>query len=200
MRDVMMNLSEGSQLDRDPTRLSVFVIASDSPNSIRWMTLAFVVTNQGITGHRRQSPRNQSHCALALADIQSLTLGPPTLLCSRDRNMRNLLIYLSALSSLSYDVRALHHSAAQLRDLMAYPKYEVSFLTELPLSASDADKAKVLGVEREEEWLNAKLLLGEKRRLSDGSTKVPTEVSVLPIQHLAHRADLPQRSAWRFSR
>jgi protein OS-9 len=90
--------------------------------------------------------------------------------------MRNLLIYLSALSSLS-PVFGFRHGAAQLRDLLAYPKYDVQFLNDLPVSASDAERAKSLGVEREEEWLSLFLSLGSRRRLSDGGETAASAVS-----------------------
>ena len=98
--------------------------------------------------------------------------------------MRNLIIYLGALSALSSTSSAVRHGAAQLRDLLAYPKYEVQFLNDLPVSASDADKAKSLGVEREDEWLHLRLGLHDRKRLSDGQDAGPSEVGNL---HLSAR-------------
>lgn len=100
--------------------------------------------------------------------------------------MRNLIIYLGALSALSSTSSAVRHGAAQLRDLLAYPKYEVQFLNDLPVSVSDADKAKSLGVEREDEWLHLRLGLHDRKRLSDGQAAGPSESEVGPL-HLSAR-------------
>lgn len=85
--------------------------------------------------------------------------------------MRNLYIFLSAVSSLTSSTAALRHSTHQLRDLFAFPKYEVDFLNDLPLSSSDASRAKSLGVENEEEWLRKSFQV-ERKRLGDGSEAV----------------------------
>ena len=88
--------------------------------------------------------------------------------------MRNLIIYLSALGALS-PALAVSHGAAQLRDLLAYPKYDVQFLNDLPLSDSDAARAKARGVETEDEWFDLRLSPNRKR-LGD-ATDTPVEVS-----------------------
>ncbi|WVR04729.1 hypothetical protein IAU60_001740 [Kwoniella sp. DSM 27419] len=79
---------------------------------------------------------------------------------------RNLLIYTLALSALAPS-HALRQGSHQLRDLYAYPKYDVQFLNDLPLAKSDAERCTVEGVSREEDWISARP--GTKRRLSDGS-------------------------------
>lgn len=66
-------------------------------------------------------------------------------------HMRNLAIYLAALATLSPGL-GLRHGSRQLRDLLAFPKYQIDFLNDLPLSASDADRCKAVGVEVEDEF------------------------------------------------
>ena len=94
-------------------------------------------------------------------------------LTSQLTTMRNLIIYISALCVLA-EGHAFDHGAAQLRDLLAHPKYEVQFLNDLPVSQSDADRANTLGLEREEEWLDLRLSL-DRQRVGDGMS-VPSEV------------------------
>jgi protein OS-9 len=89
--------------------------------------------------------------------------------------MRNLGIYLSALATLS-PALGVKHGAAQFRDLLAYPKYDVQFLNDLPISSGDAGRAETLGVETEDEWTRLHLDLHERKRLSDGSDVVPDAV------------------------
>ena len=89
--------------------------------------------------------------------------------------MRHVLIYSSALTALASTSVAIKHEAAQLRDLLSYPKYEIQFLNDLPLSTSDADRAKRKGVEREDEWF-ALRFSDARDRLSDGSETLPYEV------------------------
>lgn len=89
--------------------------------------------------------------------------------------MRYLHIYLAALGTLS-PTHAISHGAAQLRDLLAYPKYDVQFLNDLPLSHSDAEQAKTMGVETEDEWFDIKLQTRDRRRLGDGNDTPPAEV------------------------
>ena len=89
--------------------------------------------------------------------------------------MRNLIIYLSALVSLNPS-GALRSGSSQLRDLAAFPKYEVQFLNDLPLAASDADRCQTLGIEQEDDFLGLRIFLTERRRLSDG-TDVPSQVN-----------------------
>jgi protein OS-9 len=95
--------------------------------------------------------------------------------------MRNLIIYLSALGTLSPTL-AISHGAAQLRDLLAYPKYDVQFLNDLPLSHSDADRAERLGVETENEWLDLRLFTPDRRRLGDGNQVEAAEVGYMSGQ------------------
>ena len=99
--------------------------------------------------------------------------------------MRNLVIYLSALGTLS-PALAISHGAAQLRDLLAYPKYDVQFMNDLPLSTSDADRAKTLGIETEIEWLDLRLASQDQRRLGDGSQAEPAEVGHCNSQRGSH--------------
>lgn len=65
--------------------------------------------------------------------------------------MRNLIIYLSALSNLPAS-QALRHGSHQLRDLLAFPKYQIDYLNELPLSSSDAKAVLREGIEVESEF------------------------------------------------
>ncbi len=94
--------------------------------------------------------------------------------------MRYLTIYLYALAFLSPSASsAIRPGASQLRDLAAFPKYEVQFLNNLPLAASDADRCQTFGIEREEQFLGLRIALGERRRLSDGTeqTDIISQVS-----------------------
>ena len=65
--------------------------------------------------------------------------------------MRKLAIYVSALLALD-SAEALRHGASQLHDLLAFPKYNVRFLNELPLSSSDAARCRQSGVLNEEDF------------------------------------------------
>lgn len=105
-----------------------------------------------------------------------LEANPPPSFCGR-RTMRNLIIYLSALSSLSSS-SAIRHGASQLRDILAFPKYEVQFLNDLPLAASDAERCGNLGIEREDEFLTGRLDIRERKRIGDGGED-PVPVSKL---------------------
>ncbi|WWC68090.1 uncharacterized protein I206_102009 [Kwoniella pini CBS 10737] len=102
---------------------------------------------------------------------------------------RNLVIYLCALSSLS-STFALRQGHNQLRDLYAYPKYEVQFLNDLPLSHSDAERVKSLGVENENDWLRAKVEHEGGKRLSDGSEDLSTKnnLEIIPM-NFAHPSE-----------
>ncbi|WRT64659.1 uncharacterized protein IL334_001593 [Kwoniella shivajii] len=88
---------------------------------------------------------------------------------------RNLLIYSLALSSLaSAPGLALRHGQNQLRDLFAYPKYEIQFMNDLPLSKSDAElyqSSSSSGLMDESDWLDPKGSSkgGGGKRLSDGN-------------------------------
>ncbi|KAK8847521.1 hypothetical protein IAR55_005379 [Kwoniella newhampshirensis] len=110
---------------------------------------------------------------------------------------RNLLIYLSALSVLTpLPSLSLRHGAHQLRDLYAYPKYEVQFLNDLPISADDANRCKNLGLESEEDWIKLRPgSHGEGERLIDGEgeTEATSKQSQLEIvaMNFAHPEDEP---------
>jgi hypothetical protein len=69
--------------------------------------------------------------------------------------MRNLSIYLSALATL-LPSSALRHGSHQLRDLLAFPKYQIDYLNELPLSSSDAKACLREGVEYESDFTQAR--------------------------------------------
>ncbi|WVQ98169.1 hypothetical protein IAU59_005291 [Kwoniella sp. CBS 9459] len=67
------------------------------------------------------------------------------------------ILALSALAlSATTSANALRHGAHQLRDLYAYPKYEVQFLNDLPLSKSDAERFTSAGVGDIGDWLRAR--------------------------------------------
>lgn len=80
--------------------------------------------------------------------------------------MRNLSIYLSALLVLSSPVHGLRHGSRQLRDQLAFPKYQVDFLNDLPLSQSDAERCRAVGVEAEDEFTHARF--AGRKRLGEG--------------------------------
>jgi len=83
--------------------------------------------------------------------------------------MRYLHIYLSALASLSpFPSLAIRHSASQLRDLFAYPKYEIQFLNDLPLTNSDAERCQTLGLDTEEDFLDLRIHTNGRKRVGDG--------------------------------
>ena len=92
--------------------------------------------------------------------------------------MRNLIIYLSALAALSEpSVYALHHGSAQLRDLLAFPKYDIQFLNELPLSSSDAARCQQNGLHSPDDFwavrpVASRLPLAVGREDDDGSAIV----------------------------
>lgn len=81
--------------------------------------------------------------------------------------MRNLLIYLSALTSLSTPVLGLRHGSRQLRDMLAFPKYQVEFMNELPLSHSDAERCRAMGVEDEDEFTKVRFEGRDRRAISE---------------------------------
>lgn len=68
--------------------------------------------------------------------------------------MSHLAIYLLALAALSPAQPALAalHAGGGLQDLAAYPKYQVEFLNDLPLSQSDADAIRQRGLTHEDEF------------------------------------------------
>ncbi|OCF77071.1 hypothetical protein I204_02780 [Kwoniella mangroviensis CBS 8886] len=100
---------------------------------------------------------------------------------------RNLLIYLFALSSLSSSSLAFRHGQNQLRDLYAYPKYEIQFLNDLPLSKSDAERCQSLGLDGEGDWLEAKAGDG-RRRLGDGNEVGKDHLELIPM-NFAHPSE-----------
>lgn len=82
--------------------------------------------------------------------------------------MRNLIIYLSALTSLSITpVLGLRHGSRQLRDMLAFPKYQVEFLNELPLSQSDAERCRAMGVEDEDDFTKVRFEGTDRRSIGD---------------------------------
>lgn len=84
--------------------------------------------------------------------------------------MRNLVIYLSALSTLA-PVWGFRNGPHQLRDLLAFPKYSIDFLNETPLSATDAAKCRAEGVELEDDFTQTRFTgEGARRRLSGNDT------------------------------
>lgn len=82
--------------------------------------------------------------------------------------MRNLAIYLSALAVL-HPALAVRHSA-HFRDLLAFPKYEVQFLNDLPISSSDAISCQETGLHDEAEYLVLHPELQRSTKIGDGST------------------------------
>lgn len=90
--------------------------------------------------------------------------------------MRNLEIYLSALAVL-HGVAALGHGSSHFRDLQAFPKFEVQFLNQLPISESDAKRCMSAGIEREDEWMGLRAPHVDQKRLGSGEEIVPTDVS-----------------------
>jgi hypothetical protein len=118
-----------------------------------------------------------THLHLDLAIVLVAPLGPD------HHAMRNLAIYLSALSVLSPPTSALRHGASQLRDVLAFPKYEVQFLNDLPLAESDARRCRSLGIEREEEWMGLRAPFVDGRRLGDGNEQIPSEVGNAHVGH-----------------
>lgn len=79
----------------------------------------------------------------------------------------SVLLYLHLLPLLP--APAIGSGPHQLRDLYAYPKYQVQFLNDLPISASDAKRIKEVGVGSEIEWIDMRL--GD-RSLEDGTKRV----------------------------
>ncbi|ORY23996.1 hypothetical protein BCR39DRAFT_548093 [Naematelia encephala] len=97
---------------------------------------------------------------------------------------RNLIIYLSALSVLQSDpAYALRQGSSRLRDVLAFPKYQVQFLNDLPLSTSDAYLCEDIGVEREDEFLGLRVSLPGRKRIGDGGEMIPSEnrLSLIPM-------------------
>ncbi|OWZ66435.1 hypothetical protein AYX14_05909 [Cryptococcus neoformans] len=68
---------------------------------------------------------------------------------------------------------AIRSGPHQLRDLYTYPKYQVQFLNDLPVSASDAKRMKEVGVGSEIEWLDMR---PGDRSLEDGTKREKLEL------------------------
>lgn len=90
--------------------------------------------------------------------------------------MRNLAIYLSALSAL-HPTLGIRHGSSQLRDLEAFPKFEVQFLNHLPVAESDAARCESLGLGREEEWSGLRVPGEGRKRVGGGSDDTDLGVS-----------------------
>lgn len=106
--------------------------------------------------------------------------------------MRNLLIYVSALAALfPSDVISFQHGAAHLRDLLAYPKYEVQFLNDLPIAVTDADTVRDEGLRTPHDWLSVHVSKTQRKRLSgDHDPELNVDVSDSFILELT----LPRRN------
>lgn len=87
--------------------------------------------------------------------------------------MRNLIIYLTAISTLSSS-QALRHGSHQLRDLLAFPKYQIDYVNELPLSASDAKACLREGVELESDFTQTRF----EGRKHVGGNETHTEMGI----------------------
>lgn len=85
----------------------------------------------------------------------------------KDKMHSSVLLYLHLLPLLP--ALAIGSGPHQLRDLYAYPKYQVQFLNDLPVSASDAKRIREVGVGSEIEWLDMR---PGDRRLEDGTKRV----------------------------
>lgn len=92
--------------------------------------------------------------------------------------MRNLFIYLTALSELSSSL-ALRHGSHQLRDLLAFPKYQVDYLNELPLSTSDAKACLREGIDLEEEFTKTRFEGRKHLRGNETSEEEGVKVSFI---------------------
>jgi protein OS-9 len=90
--------------------------------------------------------------------------------------MRNLHIYLSALSVL-HPVLGIRHGSSELRDLEAFPKFEVQFLNHLPVAESEAKRSQSEGIRREEEWVRCKPGSPGMQQLGDGTADWAPAVS-----------------------
>ncbi|KIR33076.1 protein OS-9 [Cryptococcus deuterogattii MMRL2647] len=71
----------------------------------------------------------------------------------------------------------------QLRDLYAYPKYQIQFLNDLPVSASDAKRIKEGGIGSEIEWLDMRP--GDKS-LEDGTKRERLELMPMSFAAKSH--------------
>ena len=111
--------------------------------------------------HRRESGHVTvpSHSAFQLTHLSN------HFLCTA---MRNLVIYLSALTTL-LPSNALRHGSHQLRDLLAFPKYQIDYLNELPLSSSDAKACLRDGVEFESDFTQTRF--EGRKHVSGNDTK-----------------------------
>lgn len=86
-------------------------------------------------------------------------------------SMRNLHIYLTALSVLLQPALSLRHGSRQLRDMLAFPKYQVEFMNELPLSHSDAERCKAMGVEDEDEFTHVRFEGRDRRAIGHSESE-----------------------------
>ncbi|WVN89339.1 uncharacterized protein L203_104562 [Cryptococcus depauperatus CBS 7841] len=85
---------------------------------------------------------------------------------------------LCALASIPLPAFSLRHGPHQLRDPYAYPKYQVQFLNDLPVSKSDANLAMEVGIKIEDEWLDKRV----GRGLEGGDIKLKEErLELLPM-------------------
>lgn len=100
--------------------------------------------------------------------------------------MRNLAIYLAGLAVLSGPSAALGPASASFRDLLAYPKYEVLFLNDLPIAESDARRLRggepggtssTGGLDHEDDWWSLRVPRRPEKRLGDGQGKTSENVS-----------------------
>lgn len=84
----------------------------------------------------------------------------------KDKMHSSVFLYLHLLPLLP--ALAIRTGPHQLRDLYAYPKYQIQFLNDLPVSASDAKRIKEGGIGSEIEWLDMRP--GDKS-LEDGTKR-----------------------------
>lgn len=82
----------------------------------------------------------------------------------KDKMHSSVFLYLHLL----LPALAIRSGPHQLRDLYAYPKYQIQFLNDLPVSASDAKRIKEGGIGSEIEWLDMRP--GDKS-LEDGTKR-----------------------------
>jgi hypothetical protein len=92
--------------------------------------------------------------------------------------MRNLHIYLSALTFLD-SALGIRHGASQLRDLQAFPKFEVQFLNHLPVTESDAARMQRDGLQHDDEWSDVhRQRASDRHRLDAGLVDESHNVSL----------------------
>lgn len=104
--------------------------------------------------------------------------------------MRNLAIYLAAVATLHPTLAARY--GAHFRDLLAFPKYEVQFLNDLPIAAADAARLQELGLDQEQEYMGWHPATGQDRRVGDGSeSSARVRLAAFECTEL-----IPGRTAW----